>query len=140
MLGRATCDFGLTRFTHPGLGGSHHLPPYSILFTSPRRPHSNDFLSQDSQMGVSKLPRMELPRLCETITSCADLRSGQGLKRSCSPRQKLSNGVLHATCTQGNWVDSRLSMVESQIASLTLDLSFDHNLCFRFQMGRTSPF
>ncbi len=26
-----------------GLGGSHHLPPYSIFCTSPRGPHPNDF-------------------------------------------------------------------------------------------------
>jgi len=27
----------------PGLGGSHHLPPYSILYTSPPGPHPNGF-------------------------------------------------------------------------------------------------
>jgi len=27
----------------PGLGGSHHLPPYSILCSSPRRLHPNGF-------------------------------------------------------------------------------------------------
>jgi len=27
----------------PGLGGSHHLPPYNILCTSPRGPHPNGF-------------------------------------------------------------------------------------------------
>jgi hypothetical protein len=35
-----------------GLGGSHHLPPYSIFSASPRHPHSNGFLSHDSQGGV----------------------------------------------------------------------------------------
>ncbi len=39
--------------------------------------------------------------------------------------------MSHAICTQGNWVDSWLWMVESQTANLTLDLSFGHNLCFR---------
>jgi hypothetical protein len=37
-----------------GLGGSHHLPPYSILCAFPRGPHPNGFLSWDSQMGVLK--------------------------------------------------------------------------------------
>jgi hypothetical protein len=32
---------------------------------------------------------------------------------------------------QGNWIDSRLLMIRNQIANLTLDLSFGHNLCFR---------
>ncbi len=27
----------------PELGGSHHLPPYSILYGWPRRLHPNDF-------------------------------------------------------------------------------------------------
>jgi hypothetical protein len=57
-------------------------------------------------MGVSKSLRLELSQLCEVITSCADLRSGLGLKRSCSPCSEISNGMLHATYTQGNWVDS----------------------------------
>jgi hypothetical protein len=39
--------------------------------------------------------------------------------------------MSHATCTQGNWVDSRLLVVKSQIANLILGPSFDHNLCFR---------
>jgi len=28
------------------------------------------------------------------------------LKKSCSPRRELSNGMLHATCTNGNRGDS----------------------------------
>ncbi len=39
----------------PGLGGSHHLPPYSILYVAPPRPRSSDSLSRDSQSGVPKL-------------------------------------------------------------------------------------
>jgi hypothetical protein len=37
--------------------------------------------------------------------------------------------MLHATCTQGNRVDSRLLVVGSQI------WQFDHNLCFRCPNG-----
>jgi hypothetical protein len=39
--------------------------------------------------------------------------------------------MWHAVCTLGNRVNFLLLMVGSQIASLILDLSFDHNLCFR---------
>ncbi len=38
-----------------------------------------------------------------------------------------------------NWVDSRLLMVGSQTISLTPSLSFDHNLCLRFQNGQCEP-
>jgi hypothetical protein len=90
-------------------------------------------------MGVSKSPRLVVPQLYETITSCVDLRSGWGLNRRCSLRQELSNGVSHATCTQRNQVDSWLSMAGNQIANLTLDLSFGHNLCFRCPNGSCEP-
>jgi hypothetical protein len=79
-----------------GLGGSHHLPPYSILCTTPWEWHSNGFLSRDSQV---KSPSMGVPQLCGTITSGADLRSGRGLNQSCSLRRELSNDMLHTTYT-----------------------------------------
>ncbi len=45
VLGRATGNTD----TRLELGGSHHLPPYSILCTSPRGPHPNGF-------SLSRLP------------------------------------------------------------------------------------
>jgi hypothetical protein len=47
--------------------------------------------------------------------------------------------MWHATCTQGNRVDCRLLMVGNQIANLTPDLSFEHNLCFRCPNGSCEP-
>jgi hypothetical protein len=41
----------------PGLGGSHHLPPYNILCTTFRGLHPNGSFSRDSQVGVPKLSR-----------------------------------------------------------------------------------
>jgi hypothetical protein len=63
----------------------------------------------------------------------------RGLKKSYSPRQELSNGMSHATWTQGNRVDSRLLVVESQTANLTSGLSFGHNLCFRCPNEQCEP-
>jgi hypothetical protein len=122
-----------------GLGGSHHLPPYSILCTSPQGPHPNGFLSRDSQMGVSNLPKLSLPRLQGPITLCTDLQSGWGLKQSCSFHQELSNIMSHVTYIQGNRVDSQLLVVGSQTINLTPDLSFGHNLCFRCPNGSWKP-
>jgi hypothetical protein len=90
-------------------------------------------------MGVPKSPRLGVSQLCETITSGVDLRSGQGLKQSCSPHRELSNGVSHATCMQGNLVDSRLPVVGTQIANLIPGLSFGHNLCCRCPNGSCKP-
>ncbi len=123
-----------------GLEGSHHLPPCSILYTTPWEWHLNGFLSRDSQVGVPKSPRLGVLQLCGTITSCADFRSGRGLNQSCSPCRELSNEVLYVTYTQGNRVDSQLPMVGNQTASLTPGLSFGHNLCYNVQMGHASPF
>jgi hypothetical protein len=95
------------------------------------------FFSRDSQVGVAKFSKFsKFPQLWGCITSCADLRLQWGLKQSCSLRQELSNGMSHASCTWRNWVDYWLLMVGSQIANLTPDLSFDHNLCFKCPNGR----
>ncbi len=52
----------------PKLGGSHHLPPYNILCAWPWYQYPNVIMSQDSQMGVLKFPKLGLPRLWKSIT------------------------------------------------------------------------
>ncbi len=130
MLGRATGNSDSQDSPRSGLGGSHHLPPYSILCAFSQGPHPNGILSWDFQVGVSKFSQLGLLRLWGPITLRADLRLRLVIKQSCSPCLDLSNDMLHATCTQGNRVDSRLLVVKSQIANLTPGLSFGHNLCF----------
>jgi hypothetical protein len=117
------------------LEGSYHLPPYSIFCVTPRHPHPNGFLSQDSQRGVSKLSRFGLSGLCEFITLCSDLWLGWGLNQTCSSPWELFNSVLHSTCTHWDRVDSRLLVVGNQTASLTPNPSFCHNLCYRCPNG-----
>jgi hypothetical protein len=90
-------------------------------------------------MRVPKLSKLRLPQLWGPITLCADLWSKWGLKQSCSPCWELSNGMLHAIYTQGNWGNSRLLVVGNQIANLTLNPSFDHNLCFKCPNGSCEP-
>jgi hypothetical protein len=65
----------------------------------------------------------------------SDFWLGWGLKQTCNSPWELSNGVLHSTYIHRGWVDSRLLVVRSQTASLTFDLSFCHNLCFRCPNG-----
>ncbi len=109
----------------PGLGGSHHLPPYSILYSSPRDLHPNGSFSRDSQSGVPKLSRFGLPGLRTLITPRPKLGSRQCLNQSCSSLWKLFNDVSHFTRTHQNRVDSRL----------LVGPSFDHNLCCRCPNG-----
>jgi hypothetical protein len=119
--------------------GSHHLPPYSIFCNSPRGPHPNGFLSWDSQVRVPKFPQLGPLQFWRRITSRVDLRLQWGLNQSCSPCWQIFNGMSHAACMQGNWVDSWLLVVGSQIGNLTPDLSFDHNLCFKCPNGKWKP-
>jgi len=128
-----------TKLTMSELGGSHHLPLYNILCASPQGPHPNGILSWNSQMRVPKFPKLGLPQLWGPITLFANLRLRWGLKQSFSPCQKLFNGMLHVTYTQGNRVDSWLLMVGSQIGNLTHGLSFGDNLCFKCPNGSCKP-
>jgi hypothetical protein len=89
--------------------------------------------------GGPKTARVGLPQLCATITSRSDLWSGQGLKQTCISRWEFSNGVSQATCTHRKRVGSQLFVVESQIASLTPNLSFCLNLCYRCPNGSCEP-
>jgi hypothetical protein len=135
VLGQATGNLDSLDSSRPGLGGSHHLPPYSILYVAPRRPHSNGFYSRDSQGGVPKLSRFGLLGLWELVTPGSDLGLGRGLKKSRSSPQELSNGVSHSFYTHWGRVDSWLFVVGSQTASLIPSPSFDHNLCCRCPNG-----
>ncbi len=119
----------------PGFGRSHHLPPYSILCSSPPHLHPNGSFSRDSQSGVLKLSRFGLSGLWASIISRPELGLRRGLNQSCSSGRELSNGVSHFTYTHRDQVDSRLLMVRSQTASLTPGPSFDHNLCCKCPNG-----
>jgi hypothetical protein len=111
----------------PGFGGSHHLPPYSILYVSLRHSHPNDFYYRDSQGGVPKLSRFGLSGLWELITPGSDLELGWGLNQTHSSPRDISNGVSHSICTHRDRVDSWLFVVGSQTISLTPGPSFAHN-------------
>ncbi len=94
---------------------------------------------------VSKLPNgnPEIPRVGTFATLrphnfvcrlLIEMRSKAKLQLSL----RAFNNMLHATCMQGNWVDFKLLM-GSQIANLTPDPSFGHNLCFRCSNGSCEP-
>jgi hypothetical protein len=119
----------------PRLGGSHHLPSYSILCVAPPRPHPSGYLSRDSQSGIPKLSRFGLPRLWAIITSCPDLRSGWGLNQSGSSPREVFNAMSHSPNSHWDPIDSQLLVVGSQIASLTPGPSFAHNLGCRCPNG-----
>jgi hypothetical protein len=119
----------------PGLGGSHHLPPYSILCSSPQELHPNGTFSRDSQGGVPKLSRVGPPGLWTLTTPGSNLRLEWGLNQSCSSPWELSNAPSHSICRRREEVDSQLLVVGSQTANLTPSPSFAHNLGCRCSNG-----
>jgi len=146
VLGLTTGNTDTQDSPRPGLGGSHHLPPYNILCDALRRLHPNGSFSRDSRdsrPGVPKSRPARLPGLWNLITLRANLSSKCGLKQSCSSRRELSNNMSHVVCSQVFWVDSRLLVVGSQNwqspGSSTPDPSFGHNLCFRCPNEQCEP-
>jgi len=120
----------------PGLGGSHHLPPYSILYNSPPRLRPNGSFSRDSQVGVLKLSRIGVPGLWTAIAPRPKLGSGRGLNQSCSSCRELFNAMSHSLRQHRKKVDSRLLVVGSQTGSMTPGPSFAHNLGCRCPNGQ----
>jgi hypothetical protein len=142
MLGWATSKLEFTNSNsqnspHPKLEGSHHLPPYSILYASPQGPPLNDILLQDSQMGISKFLKLGLLRLWGPITLCLDLQLRWGLKKSYSFRWELSNGMWHATYKQGSRVDSWFLVVKLPIWLSTFFLAI--TLCLKCSNESCKP-
>jgi hypothetical protein len=86
-------------------------------------------------MGVSKFPQLGLSWFWGPITLFADLQLRWDLRKRCSLCWNLFNDMSQDTSTQGNWGDSRLLVVESQIGNLNLGPSFGHNLCFTCPNG-----
>jgi hypothetical protein len=56
VLGQATGNTDSLNSPQPGLGGSHHLPPYTIFCVRPRDVHPNGFLSWDSSRSPETVP------------------------------------------------------------------------------------
>jgi len=111
--------------------GSHHLPPYSILYSSPRELHPNGYFPGTPKLESRNCPEtvpVGVPGLCELITPDCRVWSRRRLNQSCSPCRDLSNSVSHSPFGGREEVDSRLLVVGNQTASLTPGISFAHNL------------
>jgi len=135
-VGTSHEQLGLLDSPRPRLGGSHHLPPYSILCSSPPRLHPNGLFFQDSQMGVLKLSRVRVLGLWTAIFLRPELRSGRVLNQSCSSHRELFNAMSHSFRRCREEVDSQLLVVGSQTGSLTPGPSFTHNLGCRCPNGQ----
>jgi hypothetical protein len=89
--------------------------------------------------GSPKIPKVRTPPTLGAHTFVFKPPLKCSLKQSCGLRQEFSNGMLHATYTQGNRGDFQLLVVENQIANLIPGLSFGHNLCLECPNGSCKP-
>jgi len=119
-----------SNFTWPTtFGKRHHSLPYSILFDSPWRLHSNNTFSQDSQMGVPKIRLLLSQKIsCSYLLQIKCVWSMQG-KYFIAFKKKKFNNLLHASIRDHLMPTLRGFMVRNQIPNLTLGSSFDHNSC-----------
>jgi hypothetical protein len=105
--------FGPQDTPRPGLGGSHHLPPYSILCATFRGLHPNGGTPKLESRNCPETVPVGVPGLWELITPDYRVRSRQGFNQSYSPRRDLSNAVSHSQFECWEEVDSRLLVVVS---------------------------
>jgi hypothetical protein len=135
----AQTNYGQTQIheTHHGLDlGEATTFPLIVLFMTGHGAYTQmSFCPRTPKLGILKFSKLGLLQLWRAITSCANLWLKWGLKQSCIPCRKLSNGIWHATCIQVNEGNYRLLAVRSQIGTLTSDPSFNHNLCFKHLNG-----
>jgi hypothetical protein len=119
-VGTSYGHFGPQDTPRPGLGGCHHHPPYSILCDAPWEFVPFGWSPEIVPGGVLGLWKL--------ITPDCEVWSRRGLNQSCSPHRDLSNDVSHSRIGHRELIDSRLLVVGSQTATLTLGPSFAHTL------------
>jgi hypothetical protein len=130
VLGRVTNDSYSQDSPRPRLGEATTFPLIIYYATLHMNHIQMVFCPGSPEIPTSRTPAKG------SITSRAALQLEWSLKQSCSLRQKIFTGMSHTACMLGNRGDSQLLMVESQIVSLTLSISFDHNLCFKCPNGQ----
>jgi len=122
--------------SRPGLGGSHHLPPYSILAALCRSYIQMALFPETPKLESQNCLGLESRDFWAAIAPRPELGSGRALNQSCSSCQELSNAVSHSLRQLREEVDSRLLVVGSQTDNLTPDPSFAHNLGCRCPNGQ----
>jgi hypothetical protein len=123
---------GFTRLITAWTWGKPPPSPYSIFCDCPWGLHLNVNFLGTPKLGVPKFLKLGLTSLWRPITSYKDLWLRQGVKQSCSPSQKLSNIMLHVTCTHIIQGDSWVLVVRIQIDTFTPNPSFGQNLCCKY--------
>ncbi len=99
VLGRTMGNTNTRDSPRPGLGGSHHLPPYSIFCTSPRGLHLNGFSLPGLPNGSPKIAPVRTPATLEPHNFASrpwiKVRSKEKLQLSSRSFQRYVAHCLH---------------------------------------------
>ncbi len=107
------------------LGGTHHLPPYSILCAQPRGQHPNVILSLDSHLRLLKVRTFVILKAHNFVCKPSiNVRFKEKLQLLSRAFQQYVACHLHAS-KLGRFV--------------TPDPSFGHNLYFKYSNGSYKP-
>jgi hypothetical protein len=131
----------LTHKTHHGPDSGEATTFPHIVFSVPLH---GDYIQMALFPGTPKLESRNCPKtvpigvpgLWTLLTLDCRVWLRRGLNQSCSPRRDLFNAMSHSQLRGREEVDSRLLVVEGQIASLTPGPSFAHNLGCRCSNGQ----
>jgi len=135
VLRRATGNLNSQDSPWPGLGGSHHLPPYSILCASSWGPHPNDIFPSGNP----------------EIVKVGTLMTLGAYNFSCRPRVEMkSKAKLYALSRAFQWYVASCLHASKSGWFLTfngreLNCQFDsrpffgHNLCLKCPNGWCEP-
>jgi hypothetical protein len=96
----------------PNLGEAT-TSPLIVYFVPLNEAHIQMTFCPGFPNGFPKFLKLGFPQFWGPITLFANLELRWSLKQSCSPCRELFNDMLHATCTQRNWVDSRFLLFGS---------------------------
>jgi hypothetical protein len=142
VLKWAMGDLRFTRVTMARTWGKPSPSPILYTLHLSMRPTSKWFFVPGFPKVNLETTKVRTPATLRGYNSCLDLRLGWGLQQSCSFFQELSNSMSHATCTHrvGSIPDVLWFGLGFRVCNLTPDISFCHNLCYKYPNGHTSPF
>jgi hypothetical protein len=126
---------------HPQNHKTHHNSDFGETITFPlffmvcHGGYTQISFFWDFQVGNFEIPKIKTPATLDTHNFLWRLPIEAMSKQSCSPHQKLSNDMWHASRTHVTQGDSQFLVVRNQINILIPNVFFSHNLCHTYSNG-----
>jgi hypothetical protein len=122
-----------------GLGETTTFPFIVFFFINHEGCIQMSFFLGTLKLKVSKFLELGLSTLWKVVIFCASLQLKWGFKKNCNLCREFFNDTWHATYMHLFYGDSQLLVGRSQIDTLIPELSFCHNLCFKYSNESYEP-